>query len=162
MSDQQKAALTRRAITLGILVACLAPIAAVSAPADVGQCAGSDNALRIVVSDVRSSAGDVRVDVCSASDFLKACQFGAAAPARRGETVVVVPDLPPGEYAVQAYHDGNDNHQVDRNILGIPTEGVGFSNDPPLRFRAPSFKAAAFNFDGGGKTIVLRLRHFVP
>jgi len=119
-------------------------------------------ALRVVVMDVRSSAGQVRVDVCPQSDFLKECRFGAEAPARQGETVVVVPGLPPGEYAVQAYHDGNQNHHVDRNILGLPTEEVGFSKNPPIRFSAPSFKSAAFNYNGGDQTIELRLRRFAP
>jgi uncharacterized protein (DUF2141 family) len=139
-------------------------LALASGPARAGTAPmqTSDGALRVVVSDVRSSAGHVRVDVCPQSDFLKECRFGAEAPARQGETVVVVPGLPPGEYAVQAYHDGNQNHQVDRNILGLPTEEVGFSKNPPIRFSAPSFKSAAFNYNGGDQTIELRLRRFAP
>lgn len=146
------------AILFGALAAYLAfhsdPSWAGTAPVP-----STTGALRVVVSDVRSSAGLVRVDVCPESDFLKACRFGAAAPARKGETIVIVPGLPPGEYAVQAYHDGNDNHQLDRNIIGVPTEEVGFSKDPTIRFRAPSFKSAAFNYSGGDQTIELRLRH---
>ena len=142
--------------TVGVALAC-GPAFAGTAPELT-----NDGALRVVVSDVRSSAGHVRVDVCPQSDFLKECRFGAEAPARQGETVVVVPGLPPGEYAVQAYHDGNQNHQVDRNILGLPTEEVGFSKDPPIRFHAPSFKSAAFNYNGGDQTIELRLRRFAP
>jgi uncharacterized protein (DUF2141 family) len=139
-------------------------LAALSAPALAGTApvTANDGALRVVVSDVRSSSGQVRVDVCPQSDFLKDCRFGAEAPARQGETVVVVPGLPPGEYAVQAYHDGNQNHQVDRNIIGLPTEEVGFSKDPPLRLHAPTFKSTAFNYSGGEQTISLRLRHFTP
>lgn len=150
----------RLATIFGVSAACLtlaSPSLAGTAPVPSGQ-----GALRVVVSDVRTSAGLVRVDVCPESDFLKACRFGAEAPARKGDTIVVVPGLPPGEYAVQAYHDGNENHQVDRNIIGLPTEEVGFSKDPPIRFKAPSFKSAAFNYSGGDQTIELRLRRFGP
>lgn len=148
-----------------ILIGAFATLLATSSgPAWAGTAPApsTEGALRIIVSDVRSSSGQVRVDVCPQSDFLKACRFGAEAPARAGETVVFVPGLPPGEYAVQAYHDGNQNHQVDRNFIGLPTEEVGFSKDPPLRWHAPSFKSAAFNYSGGDQTITLRLHRFVP
>jgi uncharacterized protein (DUF2141 family) len=147
-----------------MFAALAAGFALASGPSRAGTApeATSAGALRVVVSDVRSATGHVRVDVCAQSDFLKECRFGAEAPARQGETVVVVPGLPPGEYAVQAYHDGNQNHQVDRNILGLPTEEVGFSKNPPIRFSAPSFKSAAFNYNGGDQTIELRLRRFAP
>ena len=76
--------------------------------------------------------------------------------------MVEVKDLPPGVYAVQAYHDRNDNHKVDRNFLGLPVEAVGFSNDAPVGLSGPSFEAARFNFPGGEQTIALRLRRFIP
>ena len=71
-------------------------------------------------------------------------------------------DLPPGVYAVQAYDDRNDNRRVDRNLLGLPTEAIGFSNDAPVGLHGPSFKAASFTFAGGEQTIELRLRRFLP
>ena len=120
------------------------------------------NELRIVIDDVTSDRGHVRVDVCTRSEFLKDCRYSGAAPATPGVTVVVVRDLPPGVYAVQAYHDQNDNHDVDRDFLGIPREPVGFSNDAPVRLGPPSFKAAAFGYAGGEEAITLRLRRFGP
>jgi uncharacterized protein (DUF2141 family) len=126
-----------------------------TAPADEPQ-----NVLRIAVGGVHSTRGHIRVDVCPVNDFLKDCRYGGAAPATPGITVVVVKDLPPGTYAAQAYQDGNDNHSVDRNILGLPTEGVGFSNNAPIRLHPPSFGAAAFNYAGGEQTISFKLHHF--
>lgn len=137
------------------LVASAAAQASNTAPVDESQ-----NVLHIAVGGVSSTRGHVRVDVCPLSDFLKDCRYGGAAPATPGVTVVVVKDLPPGTYAAQAYQDGNDNHSVDRNILGLPTEGVGFSNNAPIRLHPPSFGAAAFSYDGGEQTIAFKLRHF--
>ena len=60
-----------------------------------------------------------------------------------GESMrVTVHDLPAGEYAVKLYHDANKNGELDANMLGIPTEGYGFSNNAG-RFGPPSFKDAA-------------------
>ncbi len=60
-----------------------------------------------------------------------------------GESMrVTVHDLPAGEYAVKLYHDANRNGELDANMIGIPTEGYGFSNNAG-RFGPPSFEDAA-------------------
>jgi uncharacterized protein (DUF2141 family) len=118
--------------------------------------------LRVMVHGVASARGHVRVDVCTRAEFLSGCRYSGEAPATPGITTVEVRDLPPGIYAVQAYDDQNDNRKVDRNVIGLPTEAVGFSNDAPVGFTGPSFKAASFRFPGGEQTISLRLRRFLP
>ena len=146
-----------------LAAACVAALSLVVSAAQAFETAPADepqNVLRIAVAGVRSPRGHIRVDVCPVSDFLKDCRYGGAAPATLGVTVVIVKDLPPGTYAAQAYQDGNDNNSVDRNILGLPTEGVGFSNDAPIGLHPPSFWAAAFSYAGGHHTISFKLRHF--
>lgn len=118
--------------------------------------------LRVMVQNVTSADGHVRVDVCTRSEFLSQCRYGGSAPATRGVTMVEVRDLPPGVYAVQAYDDQNDNHKVDRNVLGLPKEAVGFSNDAPVGVHGPSFKNASFTYSGGEQTISLRIRRYFP
>jgi uncharacterized protein (DUF2141 family) len=51
--------------------------------------------------------------------------------------------IPPGKYAVAAIADKNENHKLDKNLLGMPTEGFGFANNPNVMFSAPSFQAAS-------------------
>ncbi len=120
-----------------------------------------DAPLIVVVSGVRSSEGVVRVDVCVAATFLKStCAVSGVAPAVAGTTTVTVDGLPPGVYAVQAYHDRNDNDRVDRGALGIPREDLGFSNDAPLGLTGPSFAQASFAHGAEPQTIKLKLRHF--
>jgi uncharacterized protein (DUF2141 family) len=46
--------------------------------------------------------------------------------------------IKPGKYAVMVMHDENDNGKLDSNILGIPKEGYGFSNNPRV-MRQPTF-----------------------
>jgi uncharacterized protein (DUF2141 family) len=115
--------------------------------------------LRVVVTNVRRALGHVRVEVCTPAEFLKSCEHGGAAPAVAGTTVVEVRDLPPGRYAIQAYLDENDNHEVDQNFIGVPKEGVGFSNDAPFGLGPPTFRRAAFSHGDAADEVTLRLRY---
>jgi uncharacterized protein (DUF2141 family) len=60
-----------------------------------------------------------------------------------GDKTTVELKLPPGRYAIAALHDENSNHKLDRNMVGWPKEGFGFSNKPKVGLSPPSFDAAA-------------------
>jgi uncharacterized protein (DUF2141 family) len=97
------------------------------------------------IGNVRSTRGHVHIDVCPEDRFLKDnCPYAGEAPARPGTTTVIVHDIPPGRYAVQAYQDENDSHDVDRGLFGIPKEGIGFSNDARIAFGLPKWADAMF------------------
>jgi len=116
--------------------------------------------LEIVVANVRNGNGHVRVAACSADTFLKpSCQWNGVTKSMRGEVVVTL-EVPPGTWAIQAFQDEDDSANVARNVLGIPTEGLGFSNDAPFRFGPPKFADAAFRLEAGGGRIRLTLRYF--
>mgnify|MGYP003331630805 FL=1 len=57
-------------------------------------------------------------------------------------STVVFHQLTPGNYAAAVYHDLNKNQQLDKNLLGMPTEAYGFSNNARAMFSAPSFNDA--------------------
>ena len=44
----------------------------------------------------------------------------------------------PGTYALTVLHDENSNGRMDK-VVGVPKEGFGFSQNPIVRFAAPSF-----------------------
>ena len=56
-------------------------------------------------------------------------------------------NLPEGEYALAIYQDVNRNKILDKNLLGIPTEIYGFSNNARRTFSAPSFQEAKFKLN---------------
>lgn len=116
--------------------------------------------LTVIVRGVRSARGHVRVELCRAETFLgRHCDVIVEAPAKPGEVTLTVPDLPAGRYAIQAYHDANDDHTVDRNLIGLPVEEFGFSRSPPLGLHGPSFSRAAFVHDGEGpQAVTVQLR----
>jgi acyl-CoA reductase-like NAD-dependent aldehyde dehydrogenase/uncharacterized protein (DUF2141 family) len=66
-------------------------------------------------------------------------------------------ELPPGTYAVSVYEDLNGNHKLDHNWIGIPSEPVGVSNNPPARLGPPRFADSSFLLGGTDKTITLTM-----
>lgn len=59
-----------------------------------------------------------------------------------GDRTTLELQLPPGRYAIAVLHDENSNHKLDRNMMGWPKEGFGFSNNPKVNLSAPSFDKA--------------------
>ncbi|HWF01829.1 MAG TPA: DUF2141 domain-containing protein [Caulobacteraceae bacterium] len=114
----------------------------------------------IHVTGVAQATGHVRVELCTRRTFLTSdCPYEGVAPATVGDTVVEIAAVPPGTYAAQAFHDDTDAGHVHQNLLGIPRERIGFSNDAPLRLRGPRFDDAAFVVGAEARKITLRLRH---
>ena len=119
--------------------------------------AGTAADLRVVVSGLRSGAGLIQVAVCPKELFAKrGCPFTATGLAADG--AVTVRGIPPGVYAVQAFHDENGNGDLDRRAFW-PLEGLGFSRDAPMRRGPPRFGDAAMRIDGNG-TVNLTMRYF--
>jgi uncharacterized protein (DUF2141 family) len=65
----------------------------------------------------------------------------------------------PGWWAVAVLHDANENGRLDRNLLRIPTEGVGASNDAARR-GSPRFDDARISVPPQGSVIRIALRYW--
>lgn len=117
--------------------------------------------IEVAVTNVTTAKGNIHVDICSEKTFLTSdCVYFTTVPAVIGTTIVTIPNVPPGRYASQVFHDRNGNGHVDRTF-GIPTEPVGFSNDAPVHMRPPKFDDAAFEHGTTPQRITLRLRSFL-
>ena len=62
-------------------------------------------------------------------------------------------------YAISLIDDENNNEDLDR-IMGIPTEGFGFSNNVKPMFAMPDYKELLFSFTHE-KTINIDLQYFL-
>ncbi|MEG1794133.1 MAG: DUF2141 domain-containing protein [Rikenellaceae bacterium] len=81
-------------------------------------------------------------------------------PAKMPITTTVL-NLPLGKYAVSVYHDENNNGKIDKNIIGIPKEKYGISNNKYSKIGAqPPFSVAAVEVTKEPKTIQIKLRKF--
>lgn len=68
-------------------------------------------------------------------------------------------DVHPGTYALAVIHDENMDGKLGTNLLGVPTEGYGFSNGAKASMSAPSFEAASFSYDGQNLDLTIRLNY---
>lgn len=114
--------------------------------------------IEVHVPNVDAKGGQVRANVCTRAEFLHDCALTGSAPAHPGEVVVLVRGVPPGVYAVIAYHDAHGTGDVTQNALGIPTEGVGFSRDPMMLLGPPRFADAALAIAGARVRVDVRLK----
>lgn len=64
--------------------------------------------------------------------------------------------LIPGDYAIRLMHDENGNGKLDQNLIGMPTEGYGYSNNPRV-MRAATFEEARFSVPEAGTSIQIVL-----
>src|SRR5438105_1664158 len=109
--------------------------------------AGPASAARIIVtiSGLHSAQGNVFVGLyANASKFLNGNQCDAQKRVRAstGPITVVFDNLPPGTYAIGAFHDENANDHLDTNFLGLPLEGYALSNGIRAITSKPTFHQA--------------------
>jgi uncharacterized protein (DUF2141 family) len=65
-----------------------------------------------------------------------------------GARTAIFNDLPPGTYAVKAFHDVNGDGRMNANPFGIPIEPVAFSNNAPPNMGAPKWDRTHFTVRG--------------
>jgi uncharacterized protein (DUF2141 family) len=96
-----------------------------------------------------------------AEGFPSAVTYGQRVAASRqvaGQPLrIVFTDLPAGRYAIVAYQDEDGNGKLTTNLMGIPTEAMGFSNKAKASFGPPSFDSAAIKVGAQGTTVRLQL-----
>jgi uncharacterized protein (DUF2141 family) len=74
--------------------------------------------------------------------------------------LVTFENLQPGSYAVAVLHDVNNDGEANRNALGIPVEGFGFSRNPVIRTGPPKFNDAVVLVLGSSTKIQIQLNYF--
>lgn len=140
-------------------VAILGAVIALTAlsPAS-GAHAQTQPTVTISVTGVEVLRGNILVALYDEGSWGATAVALGRAPAN-GETVTVEVRAPGvGRYAVRLFHDVDGDNELDANLLGIPTEPFGFSNDAPLRFGPPAFSDAAFDVSAGGARQSITLR----
>jgi uncharacterized protein (DUF2141 family) len=128
-----------------------------------GAQSNSATTITLHVKTVRNSTGVVRFAIFASDngwpdDKTKAIRYGSL-PANGGTVTFTVPDLPSGTYAIAVFHDENENHKVDRDLFGRPREGIGFANNPPIHFSAPTWKQSSIQIAGRSVETTINLRY---
>lgn len=79
---------------------------------------------------------------------------------QKGNHEMVIDSLPFGIYAMALFHDVNANGEMDRNLLGIPSEPYAFSKRPKSKWRLPKFDEVKFNFSQDVQEIDTKLKRW--
>lgn len=117
--------------------------------------------LALEVENIKSESGMIWVGIYrSEADFLikeKATLVGVKVNAQK--TIrIEIPDLEYGAYALAVFHDENNNGEMDRNLVGIPSEPFAFSKPPVSKFRIPTFEEVKFEFTPQRMNLKTRLK----
>lgn len=115
----------------------------------------------VEVASLRSDRGSVRVALYPEGAWIEQGRELATChtDVHYGHATCVLTDVRPGTYALAVLHDEDDDGGLDRDFLGLPQEGFGFSNDAAPGFGPPSFRDASFRFDGGERDLVVHARY---
>lgn len=81
-------------------------------------------------------------------------------PIVKGVAKFTFTNLPYGNYAISAVHDTNGDTRLNSNFLGVPNEGIGFSNNPVVVTAAPSFSEAQFFLSKPKTDISIKMQYF--
>ncbi len=128
-------------------------------------CQGTPGEVRLDVRvvGVRAAAGNVTITVYPDDPQRFLAPRGKIArvrvPATRPATVACLPVAAPGTYAIAVYHDEDGDRNFNRSMIGLPTEGYGFSNDAPVTLGPPSFASARFTARPGDNPVVITLKY---
>lgn len=74
------------------------------------------------------------------------------------EIIVWFTNIPEGKYAIAVFLDENDNYKLDTNLLGIPSEKYGFSNNTLPALRPATFKESVFELTHQEMIIHIKLK----
>jgi uncharacterized protein (DUF2141 family) len=115
----------------------------------------SAQTLMVRVENIRWLKGTLMVAVCNnEGDFPNTYVEGRRVTIDASVMTVSFAGLPRGSYAVSVFQDLNENGELDVNLLGIPKEPYGFSNNAST---TPDYKKSAFVFNSD-LTITIRLK----
>lgn|GEM_PF-387393 len=126
------------------LLTCLATCALCQSPS------GATCKLIVHIDGFRNQKGNAGITVFTSSDGWPENNdkaFTHDGHPFTGNKATMELQLPAGRYAIAVLHDENSNHKLDRNMIGWPKEGFGFSNNPKVNLSAPSFDTAAMQIN---------------
>ncbi len=116
--------------------------------------------LTVTVENIHERKGVIIVGLFDReSGFLQEATEGKIIRASDEKVTVIFENLKPGKYAVSVIHDRNENTQLDKNFLGIPKEGFGFSNNVIGSFGPPTFEQAHIDLVDQ-KELCIKLKYF--
>ncbi|MGB0922377.1 MAG: DUF2141 domain-containing protein [Alphaproteobacteria bacterium] len=118
--------------------------------------------INLAVTEVENDKGHVVVAVYKKGDFSGSKDgpppaYSDKAAAQAGAVNFTFAEVVPGDYTIVVFHDENDNEDVDTTWIGLPKEGIGFSNNAKINMGPPAESDMLFAVgdDGAEQSIAL-------
>ena len=101
--------------------------------------------ITLMIEGVDDPVGEIRIAIFDSENrYLENPSLADVIPASQTKIEWQIENLAYGQYAIAVYHDKNKNGKLDTNMLGIPLEEYGFSNNARSRFGPASWSQAKF------------------
>jgi uncharacterized protein (DUF2141 family) len=152
------------AAVAGLLALAAAAPQAQAQTAPAG-CTGAPSStwITVIVEGVRSGSGLIAATVYADDSRKFLIKNGSLQVGRvkavAGTTRICITLPGPGTYALAMYHDENGNQKFDRNGIGFPAEGYGFSNNPSTIAGLPAFSSVRLAIPRAGLVSRIRMKY---
>lgn len=111
------------------------------------------------ITGFRSEKGQVRIAVFNSPEKWPEEPVYSSTIDVNSQTVIwKINDVPYGDYAVAVFHDENRNGKMDKNLLGMPLEAYGFSNNVRVTFGPPKWESAKFAVKSSTKDVSIEIK----
>ena len=98
--------------------------------------------ITLMIEGVDDPVGEIRIAIFDSENrYLENPSLADVVPASQTKIEWQIENL---AYGIAVYHDKNKNGKLDTNMLGIPLEDYGFSNNARGRFGPASWSQAKF------------------
>ncbi|WP_111683648.1 DUF2141 domain-containing protein [Winogradskyella tangerina] len=103
--------------------------------------------ITVTIDNVISDEGKVLMSLHTAETFMKGNGvMDAETEIKDGKVTITFENVLPGEYAILAMHDANDNKRMDFQENGMPKESFGMSNNV-MAMGPPQYDDAKFKVE---------------
>jgi uncharacterized protein (DUF2141 family) len=91
---------------------------------------------------IPSKGGKIYTAIFTKQNFLKFGEqvFGNIQAVTTSGIQIVFDNVPEGSYGVASFQDSDGSEDLTKNFFGVPTEPMGFSRNPRIRFGPPAFE----------------------
>ena len=116
--------------------------------------------LIIKITGLHSEKGQVKIAVFNSSEKWLGEQPVYSSTIKVDSQTVTwkLNDVPSGDYGIAVFHDENKNGKMDKNLLGIPMEAYGFSNNMRVTFGPPKWEKSKFVVKGPSTEVSIEVK----
>lgn len=112
--------------------------------------------ITVTVENIKSNEGKVLIGLHNSETFMRADGLdNVEGTIENKKATLVFKNVKPGEYALLAMHDENENYMMDFEASGMPKESFGLSNNP-MSFGPPQFNEAKFSVNDKDLNFTIR------